>query len=1083
MGPALIPPEAASPDEVSALIATLHSTEQRLQKLTGGEVDGVADSHGRTLLLRRAQEQLRYSDAAKQAAILDALPAHIALLDAQGLIISVNEAWRQFANSSALHGPGHEIGINYLAICDSGRGSDSSEAHVVAEGIRSVLSGAARSFSIEYPCHSPTDRRWFLMTVTPLAEDRPNGAVVMHLNISERKRITAGLRDSESRFRQMAENISDVFFLRDADGNRMLYISPAYEEIWGRSCESVYANQESWSEAIHPDDRASAYEHYKQGLLTGRAEYEYRIARPDGSIRWIETRSFAVRDEVGRIVRIAGVAKDITERKEQQVKIERLNRIRAVMGGITSAMLRLRDRDKLLREACRVATTEGVFPIAWVTTDYPQTQKVEIVAWHSEDPQGVDIITELSEREAWPTCDRPSYRAAKSARPFVVNDLSTDPMMAPVRADLLSRGYHACAAFPLFVEENVVAVLVLLACERDFFDAEEIKLLDWLAGDLSFALDNIQKSKRLDYLAFYDALTGLPNLHLFRDRLDQFIQAARQEQGKVCVVVIDLEHFTQINETLGRNVGDELLRQVGKRFGQFLVEPYALGRIGADTFAAASTRDSEVIATKLRDRVLDALKQPFSVDGHEVSLTVQAGIALFPADGDDSKAVFKNAEVALKLAKSSGERYVYYSIETNARVAVRLKLEKQLLAAIDAQQFVLYYQPKVDMISGELVGAEALIRWQHPDKGLVPPAEFIAIAEETGLIVPIGSWVISAVCAQQAAWIAAGLRTVPIGVNLSAAQFEKDDLLQTVRTALKAHSLDARQLDLELTESAVMNNSAAAANTLQALRKLGVGLALDDFGTGYSSLAHLKRFPFDSVKIDRGFVTDITRNAEDAAIATAIIAMSHSLGLKVIAEGVETQGQFNYLRAKACDQMQGNFFSPAVAKEVFESHLRNGKRMTLAAPAPADQRTLLLVDDEPGICAALNRMLRPDGYRILTAASGSEGLELLSVNPVQVIISDQRMPGMSGTEFLGIVKQLYPDTVRIILSGYTDLNVVTESVNRGAVFKFLTKPWNDDLLREQVRDAFRRHQPESSPLFGARDPSLNAENLGMEAGV
>jgi EAL domain-containing protein (putative c-di-GMP-specific phosphodiesterase class I) len=394
----------------------------------------------------------------------------------------------------------------------------------------------------------------------------------------------------------------------------------------------------------------------------------------------------------------------------------------------------------------------------------------------------------------------------------------------------------------------------------------------------------------------------------------------------------------------------------------------------------------------------------------------------------------------------------------NARAAERLAIEAELRGAIDKQQFVLHYQPRVDLISGELVGAEALIRWQHPQRGLIAPGEFITLAEETGLIVPIGSWAIHAVCAQQAEWIAAGLATVPIAVNLSSVQFDNDDLLEIVSTALAAHSLDAKHLDLELTESAVMRDSAAAVKTLRALRKRGVGLALDDFGTGYSSLALLKRFPFSSVKIDQSFVADITQNAEDAAIATAIIAMAHRLNLKVVAEGVETQGQFNYLRAQACDEMQGNFFSPAVAKETFESQLRNNKHITMPAPAPTDQRTLLLVDDEPGIRAALTRMLRPDGYRILTAATGSEGLEVLAVNQVQVIISDQRMPGMSGTEFLNTVKELYPDTVRIILSGYTDLAVVTESVNRGAVFKFLTKPWNDDLLREQVRDAFRRYR-------------------------
>jgi diguanylate cyclase (GGDEF)-like protein len=559
-------------------------------------------------------------------------------------------------------------------------------------------------------------------------------------------------------------------------------------------------------------------------------------------------------------------------------------------------------------------------------------------------------------------------------------------------------------------------------------------------------------------LAKYDTLTGLPNVALFADRLDQFINASRKALSPVCVAVVDLEHFTQINDTMGRSAGDELLRQVGARLGEFLIEPYTLGRVAADTFVAASPGDSEIVATKLRDRIFDALAQSFDIDNHAVHVTAQLGIALFPSDGEDGGIVFKNGEAALKLAKSSGQRYMYYSSEMNARAAERLALEEQLRVAIDKQQFVMHYQPRVDLISGTLVGAEALIRWQHPERGLIAPIEFIALAEETGLIVPMGAWAIDAVCAQQAEWIAAGCGAVPIAVNLSSVQFDKDDLLKVVNAALAAHSLDAKYLDLELTESAVMRDSAAAIKTLQALRERGVGLALDDFGTGYSSLALLKRFPFRSVKIDQSFVADITQNAEDAAIATAIIAMAHRLNLKVVAEGVETEGQFNYLRAQACDEMQGNFFSPAVPKEAFESQLRNNKHITFPTPAPTDLRTILLVDDEPGIRAALSRMLRADGYRILTAATGSEGLETLAVNRVQVIISDQRMPGMSGTEFLNIVKELYPDTVRIILSGYTDLEVVTDSVNRGSVFKFLTKPWDDDLLREQVRDAFRRYR-------------------------
>ena len=299
---------------------------------------------------------------------------------------------------------------------------------------------------------------------------------------------------------------------------------------------------------------------------------------------------------------------------------------------------------------------------------------------------------------------------------------------------------------------------------------------------------------------------------------------------------------------------------------------------------------------------------------------------------------------------------------------------------------------------------------------------------------------------------------MPVAVNLSSVQLENEALLAVVRQALARNGLDPRDLHLELTESAVMKDPASATRTLQALRTLGIRLALDDFGTGYSSLGYFKRFPFHCVKIDRSFVTDITTNAEDAAIAAAIIAMSHRLGLTVVAEGVETEGQFRYLRAQGCDEMQGYFFSPAVAADAFEDLLKNRRRLVLP-DAPSAKSTLLVVDNESDVRSALTRLLRRDGYEVLTAGSGAEALELLALNPVQVIISGQRMELMSGTAFLETAKHLYPDTLRIILSGYTDLLAVTDAVNRGAVFKFLTKPWDDEQLREQVRDAFRRYRP------------------------
>ncbi len=889
-----------------------------------------------------------------------------------------------------------------------------------------------------------------LIRIAGLAED-----------ITARKQAAEGLRDSEIRFRQLAENIRSVFFLVDATNDHTLYVSPSYETIWGLSCESLYADPHSWAQVVHEDDRERVLGSAQRNVRDAGFDHEYRIVTPAGELRWIWVRGFPIKNDDGEIYRIAAIAEDVTEHRAQEHRIARLNRLRAVLGGISSAMLRLRDRDELLQEACRVAATEGVFPVAWVSSVDANNQHAQILAAHGEDPRAVQLITrEL--RDLVPANDQPAQRALASGRPLIVNDLAGDPTLAPVHEQLRRHGYRSGAAFPLTVEGQVVAVLMLIASDRNVFDAEEVALLTWLTADLSYALEGIQKSVRLERLAYYDALTGLPNARLFQDRLSQFINVARQEQGKVCVVVVDLEGFTQINDAFGRATGDELLSQVGARFTQVMAEPYALSRIAADTFAVASPRDDLALPNRLREAMLGSLQRPFSIEGNAISVRAQAGIALFPADGADADQVFKNAESALKLAKSSGESYQYYSSEMNLKIAQRRVLQEQLREAVEYKQFVVHFQPRVDMVNGRIIGAEALIRWQHPEKGLLPPLEFIPMAEESTLIVPMGAWVIDVVCAQQAAWLAAGLRIVPIAVNLSSVQFERGDILATVTRALLQHRLDARYLELELTESAVMNDPASAATTLQAFRKLGVGLALDDFGTGFSSLAHLKRFPFDSVKIDRSFVIDLTSNPEDAAIATAIIAMAHTLKLKVVAEGVETQGQFNFLRQQSCDEMQGHLFGPAVTAAEFEQHLRSSRRLPLETRPSENPPTLLVVDDEPGICSALTRMLRPDGYRILTANSGAEGLDLLALNTVQVIISDQRMAGMSGTEFLSRVKQLYPDTVRIILSGYTDLAVVTDAVNRGSVFKFLTKPWEDDLLREQVRDAFRRYRPEKA---------------------
>ena len=999
---------------------------------------------------RRAEEELRRSED-RFRAIFEQAGVGIALVDVHsGRFVRCNRALADMLGYTS-------EALCRLAVADVSHPDDALLQDVLAQRL---LAGTIDRYRIEKRYRrSDGGEVWALLTATLVrhADGSPQFLVGMLEDITERRSLHAALEESEKRFRQIAEHIPAVFFLVDVRSGECLYVSPAYERIWGRSRESVYRSPASWLEAIVPGDPNPMLRDGQPIDPKGKLDFEYRIARPDGSIRWIRSRSFPVFDKDGRLEQIAGLAEDVTEGKEQERKIARLTRIRAVIGALHSAMLRQPDRESLLQEACRMATVEGIFEIAWVAGPQHGSETPSILAVADEGARGF-IEGNLRALRS----DHFSVRALVSRKPVVINDFSTDATLAPVRDRLVAHECRSGAAFPLSSNGEVVAALVLFARERDFFDDEELGLLGWITGDLSYALEHIDNAQRLQHLAYFDALTGLANAALFRDRLAQFVSAAPSVHGKVCAVIVDLEHFTRLNESLGRECGDEVLRAVAQRLEQRLEEPYALGRIGADTFAIARPGSGDRVATRLLEQVIDALRDPFEVGGQSISVSGQAGIALYPDDADDDDSLFKHAEAALKLAKSSGARQMFYSAQISHRIAARLDAEAALHAAAAAGQFVLHYQPRVDMVSGLVVGAEALIRWQHPERGLVPPEEFITLAEETGLIVPIGAWVIDAICAQQAAWLKAGAGMVPIAANISSVQLDRSDVVRTVRDALARHSLFARHLHLELTESSVMKDPEAAAEVLRGLRELGVGLALDDFGTGHSSLAYLKRFPFTRVKIDRTFIADITHSAEDAAIASAIIAIAHRMGLKVVAEGVETQGQFNYLSMQGCDEMQGYYFSPAVAAEMFEDYLRGGRSIRLSPRADEERRTVLVVDDEPGIRTALTRMLRSDGYRVLTAASGDEGLHVLSLNAVQVIISDQRMPGMSGTEFLGKVKDLYPETMRIILSGYTEIDVVTESVNRGAVFRFLTKPWDDDLLREQVRDAFQRYRPRTT---------------------
>jgi diguanylate cyclase (GGDEF)-like protein/PAS domain S-box-containing protein len=577
-------------------------------------------------------------------------------------------------------------------------------------------------------------------------------------------------------------------------------------------------------------------------------------------------------------------------------------------------------------------------------------------------------------------------------------------------------------------------------------------------------LEDITQRKRyeeqLEYQANHDALTGLPNRNLLSDRIRQALLISRRSHQEVAVFVLDLDNFKQIYNKLGHDVGDELLKMVAQRLNGCVRAGDTVARQGGDEFVAViSAQALSDTAPLIAGEIMEAIAQPLHINGHELSVTISIGISIFPKDGEDEQTLVKNAEVAMYRAKDQGHNiFQFYTDEMNAKSLARMTLEHHLRRALERDELTLHYQPKVNLSSGQISGMEALLRWQSPELGTVAPEAFIPLAEETGLIVPIGAWVLKSACAQNKAWQDAGLPLLSVAVNLSPRQFRQHNIASLIEESLRETGLDPHFLELEITESMVMQDVDRVASVLNELKRLGVYLAMDDFGTGYSSLGYLKRFPFDKLKIDQSFVRDITCDPNNAAIAKAVIAMAHSLHLKVIAEGVETQGQLNYLHRHGCDEMQGYYFSRPVPAGEFERLLLERRHLPAAVLTEGCQgKTVLVVDDDDGIAGVLQRLLLLEGYIVLSATSALEGFELLSLNRVAVIISDFRMPGMNGAEFLGRVKELYPDTVRIMLSGYADLESVTDAINVGAIYKFLSKPWREDDIREQVGEAFRYH--------------------------
>ncbi|MGH7560080.1 MAG: putative bifunctional diguanylate cyclase/phosphodiesterase [Gemmatimonadales bacterium] len=527
--------------------------------------------------------------------------------------------------------------------------------------------------------------------------------------------------------------------------------------------------------------------------------------------------------------------------------------------------------------------------------------------------------------------ERLVVEAAESAAPAYLRTLASDPPRTVV-------------VFPLFYRDELLGLL-LLRMDAAQLAQEEEELLQArrLADQVAVALANARMVDQVRFLAFYDSLTRLPNRVLFKERLAQAIARAARRQKLVGVCFLDLDHFSRINDTLGHETGDRLVQDVAARLtactrrgdsvARFGEEPaIEVARLGGDEFTVMlPDLDEPQDAVRVVRRILESFTQPFRLGGHEVFVTTSAGVAIYPFDGSDIEDLLKNADAAMFNAKEQGRNvYRLYSASMNAEAVDRLRTEQQLRRAVESGEFTMHYQPILDSQSGRITGAEALVRWQHPDLGLVFPGSFIKLCEESGLIVPLGTWILRSVCEQSRAWREAGLGPLTISVNLSGRQLHSEELVGTVQEALRATGTPPESLVLELTESMLMDPAGQVGATIRELAGLGVGLAIDDFGTGYSSLSYLKHFPVGTVKIDQSFVADVTEKADAAAIVTAIIALTRALGMDVVAEGVETESQAAFLRKHGCTKLQGFLFGRPTTPEGFSAGAEESLRAVTA---------------------------------------------------------------------------------------------------------------------------------------------------------
>jgi diguanylate cyclase (GGDEF)-like protein/PAS domain S-box-containing protein len=730
-------------------------------------------------------------------------------------------------------------------------------------------------------------------------------------------------RDKMALFSTLLQHAQDMIYVADADTGRVLDVNESgarnleytREELLQLTIPdfSVLAAQEPWPQ------RAA---HIKAlGTLVTENLYRTRSGRTfpvEFSLRYIEH---------GGRAYITGVSRDVTERRRQREQIERLTRILRMQSGISSAVLRIRDRDELLQEACRLATdvggydravfsvvdASGTFAIprfrAGTAMDFPEPPRLLL-------PRGDDGAPD----------DSLSARALRTGRIAVNTDLTRASPPVAMRAELVKLGYRAMAALPLIIEGRPAGTLVLTARDPALLaDNELLILLQDMMASLSFALRSREHADAAQYLAYFDPLTGLAKPALFLQRLSAFLDGGREPSTEVAVVALDIRGLSRINDLYGRHFGDIALLRIAERLKAHAREEGHVGHFGGGTFVMVEPPLAG--SDESLRRVLDAdlFAAPFEIEGEQLRLSCSYGVAHYPRDAADAGALVQQAEAALKQAKEQGERYLHYKLDMRSQMAERLALEHELNAAVADGQFELYYQPQLNLQTGRIEAVEALLRWNHPQDGMLAPNRFLAVLEATGLILPVGDWALNQVVEDCGRWFRMGLPPVRVAVNVSAVQLRQSGFVANVlRHCRPLQAYPGFGLDLEITESMLLQDLEGANRTLTELRSAGVRIALDDFGTGFSALGLLPKLPVDLLKIDKSFVGGLPDDTPSVVLVDTVLRLASAFSLVTVVEGIETPAQLRAVRAMRCDMWQGYLHSRPMPAGELEQLLIKG---------------------------------------------------------------------------------------------------------------------------------------------------------------